>query len=564
MTVVQETRLHHFTDVIRQTNRIAASTELDALLDQMLDLIINVTQAQAGTLYLYDAECNELIFKVVKGEAFASTLLGQRFAADRGIAGTVLQNRHALFVPDVAHDPRWDQLLSQRLTMKLKTIYAMPLMLRDQPVGVIQLFNLPRTMIDDPDELTLLQLLGDRLATEIEKARLLADAHRREQRQQALIDITSYLTTTLERDKILNRILEYVSQLLDVEAASIWLRDEQTGELVLQTATGSQSTHLREVRVPADQGIIGYVTRTGERVLVQEAQQDQRFYRQVDQQSGFVTHSILCVPMRARAIHLGIDQGQVAETIIGGAQALNKRNRQPFNAEDISLFEALTCQAATALQLARLYEKNSRLFLGIIQAVTSAIDLKDAYTRGHSQRVSEFAVAIARELELTPEIIYHVRIGGILHDVGKIGVPDDILRKPDTLTPTEMHKMRMHPEYGVRLLEEAGLSELLMMERSALAQHHERLDGNGYPYGLKGEQITLIGRIVAVADAFDAMTSDRPYRPGMPVQKALHILRNASDTEYDARCVEALIRAHSHGLIRTQHECNVTKLDWEE
>ncbi len=554
MTAEQETRLYHFTDVIRQTNRIAATTELDALLDQMLDLIICITQAQAGTLYLYDTECNELVFKVVKGEAVTSTLLGQRFAADRGIAGAVLQHRQALFVPDVAHDPRWDHRLAQLLTINLKTIYAMPLMLHDQPVGVIQLFNLPYATIHDPDELTILQLLGDRLATEIEKARLLAEAHRREQRQQALIDINSYLITTLERDKILNRILEYVSQLLDVEAASIWLRDDQTGELVLQTATGSRISALREVRVPPDQGIIGYVTRTGERVLVQEAQHDQRFYRQIDQESGFVTRSILCVPMRARAIHLGLDQGHLAETIIGGAQALNKRNRQPFNAEDISLFEALACQAATALQLARLYERNSRLFLGMIQAVTSAIDLKDPYTRGHSQRVAEFAVAIAQEMELSPEIMYHVRIGGILHDVGKIGVSDHILRKPGSLTPGEMREMRMHPEYGVRLLEDAGLTELLLTERSALAQHHERLDGSGYPYGLKGEQITLIGRIVAVADAFDAMTSDRPYRPGMPVQKALHILRNASDTEYDARCVEALIRAHSHGLIRTQHE----------
>jgi HD-GYP domain-containing protein (c-di-GMP phosphodiesterase class II) len=242
------------------------------------------------------------------------------------------------------------------------------------------------------------------------------------------------------------------------------------------------------------------------------------------------------------------------ESIIGGAQAVNKHGGVAFSADDIALFEALASQAATVLQLARLYADTQKLFEGVIKVVAGAVDAKDPYTQGHSQRVSDFAVAIAEELGLPQEQIYHIKIGGILHDVGKIGVPDAILKKPGRLTDDEMREMRQHPTRGYEIMQQEELRWLLREELPALLEHHERLDGRGYPSGLTGDQIRPIGRIVAVADVFDALTSDRPYRTGMAFAEAFDILRRGAGTELDEVCVEALWRARQNGKVLMQRE----------
>jgi HD-GYP domain-containing protein (c-di-GMP phosphodiesterase class II) len=552
----QQTRLQQYVEVIQRANQIAANTELDDLLDQMLALIISVVQAEAGTLYLYDAAAHELVFKVVQGNVASERLVGARINADRGVAGQSLREGAPLFIDDVASDPRWDRAMGELAGMRLRTMYCVPLMLRGQPVGVVQVFNLPPDTCDDPDELSLIELLCSRLVTEVEKARLLEEAHQRARRQQALVEVISNLTTTLDSNTLLNRIMTHACELLDVEAASIWLRDPLQGDLVLHLATGNKRERMLASRVPAGHGIIGHVVGTGETVVVNDVHADQRFYRNIDAQSGFRTRAILCVPMRAPRIILGGERGEVEEQVIGGAQALNPTGGRDFTKDDISLFESLASQAATVIRLARLYAETDTLFTRIIDAITGAIDLKDPYTRGHSQRVSDFSVAIAQELGLVPQDVYRVRIASKLHDVGKIRVPDRILKKRKGLTEAEFRHMRQHPLYGLDFLRENGLLELELLENSwqALSQHHERLDGRGYPAGLRGDEITLFGRIVAVADVFDAITSHRPYRPARTAGQAIAILRSAAGTEFDPQCVEALVRAREADAIKTQDE----------
>ncbi|GAB4434225.1 MAG: GAF domain-containing protein [Chloroflexi bacterium OHK40] len=552
----RQTRFQSFVGIIQRANQIAASTELDALLDQMLDLLIEVTSAEAGTLYLYDELPHELVFKVVKGSPESQRLVGTRIAASRGVAGHVLRDGRPLFVPNVTDDPRWDRSMGELGGMRLYTMYCVPLLLRGRPAGVVQLFNLPPETCDDPEELTIIDLLCSRLVTEVEKARLLAEARRRERRQQALVEIISRLTTTLDRDELLDRIMTFACDLLEVEATSIWLRDAEQGDLVLHLATGLRREQMVAQRVPSGHGIIGHVVDTGETVVVNDVSTDTRFYREIDARSGFVTRSILCVPLRAPRIVLGGERGAVEERIIGGAQALNPRNGREFGQEDVALFESLAGQAATVVRLAQLYTDVAALSTRIIDAITGAIDLKDPYTRGHSQRVSDFSVAIAQELGLDEDTIFRVRIASKLHDVGKIRVPDRILKKRKSLTDAEFRQMRRHPLYGLEFLQENGLLELELLRDTwpALTQHHERLDGRGYPYGLSGDEISLVGRIVAVADVFDAITSHRPYRPAQSVEKAIETLRRIAGSELDAQCVEALVQARARGLILTQDE----------
>lgn len=552
----QQKRMTSIIDVIQRANQIAASTELDALLDQLLDLLIEITGAEAGTLYLYEEASHELVFTVVKGNEASQKLIGMHINADRGVAGLTLRQGQPLFIANVVDDPHWDRAVGELAGMELRTMYCVPLMLRGVAVGVVQLFNLTNDTCDEPDEIALIDLICSRLVTEVEKARLLTEARQRERRQHVLIEIISRLTTTLNRDDLLNRIMEYACELLDIEAASIWLYDEIQNELVLYLATGYRRSEVEAKRIPAGQGIIGHVVATGETVVVNDVHDDQRFYRQFDTESGFVTRSILCVPLRAPKIDVGGQLGILEGRIIGGAQALNPRQGRTFDAEDISLFESLAGQAATIIRLAQLYTDVETLSTRIIDAITGAIDLKDPYTRGHSQRVSDFSVAIAQELGLDHATIYRVRIASKLHDVGKIRIPDRILKKRGTLTEAEFRQMRQHPLYGVEFLKENGLLELALLRDAwqALAQHHERLDGGGYPYGLKDDQISLIGRIVAVADVFDAITSHRTYRPARSVEEALAILQRIAGRELDQECVAALLRARSKGAILTQDE----------
>ncbi|MFD8301226.1 HD-GYP domain-containing protein [Streptomyces sp. NPDC059690] len=186
------------------------------------------------------------------------------------------------------------------------------------------------------------------------------------------------------------------------------------------------------------------------------------------------------------------------------------------------------------------YHRERAAHQATIRALVQAVDIKDGYTRGHSERVGQASMMIARELGLDDERVEVLRFAGILHDVGKLGVPTRLLRKDGPLTPEERRVIELHPEYGHEMVRGIGF---LGEARAAVLHHHERLDGSGYPYGLMGAQIPESARVVAVADAFDAMTSTRSYRRARPVPAALEELRRCAGAQFDPRMVTALVRA---------------------
>ncbi|MEV7883475.1 HD-GYP domain-containing protein [Streptomyces sp. NPDC002817] len=191
------------------------------------------------------------------------------------------------------------------------------------------------------------------------------------------------------------------------------------------------------------------------------------------------------------------------------------------------------------------YHREQAAHQATIRALVQAVDIKDEYTRGHSERVGQASMMIARELGMDAGRIEVLRFAGILHDVGKLGVPTRLLRKDGPLTPEERRVIELHPEYGHEMVR--GIS-FLGEARAAVLHHHERLDGSGYPYGLVGSQIPESARVVAVADAFDAMTSTRSYRRARPVATALEELERCAGSQFDPRMVTALVRALSrHG-----------------
>jgi HD-GYP domain-containing protein (c-di-GMP phosphodiesterase class II) len=191
--------------------------------------------------------------------------------------------------------------------------------------------------------------------------------------------------------------------------------------------------------------------------------------------------------------------------------------------------------------------ENRELFLGTVKALAAAIDGKDPYTRGHSERVARFSVAIAQGLELSDEEIEKIRISALLHDVGKIGIDDNILKKPSALTDGEFEIMKGHPQKGYKIMSQIpAMREFL----PGMYMHHEMIDGNGYPQGLKGDEIPLMARIVSVADTFDAMTTDRPYQKAMSLEVAVERIKHFVGTRYDEQVVASLVAAYESGQIR--------------
>jgi HD-GYP domain-containing protein (c-di-GMP phosphodiesterase class II) len=191
--------------------------------------------------------------------------------------------------------------------------------------------------------------------------------------------------------------------------------------------------------------------------------------------------------------------------------------------------------------------ENRELFLGTVKSLAAAIDGKDPYTRGHSERVSRFSMAIAQRLGLPDDEIEKIRISAVLHDVGKIGIDDVILKKPSALTDEEFEIMKKHPQKGYKIMSQIpGIKEFL----PGMYMHHEMVNGKGYPQGLKGDEIPLMARIVSVADTFDAMTTDRPYQKALKFEDAIERIKSFVGTRYDEQVVAAFVAACEEGQIR--------------
>jgi HD-GYP domain-containing protein (c-di-GMP phosphodiesterase class II) len=257
----------------------------------------------------------------------------------------------------------------------------------------------------------------------------------------------------------------------------------------------------------------------------------------MDKQSGFVTHSILAVPLR------------IENSVIGVVEAVNKVGGGVFGDDDEHMLSRLADFAATAIHKAKLFGDLNDLFLATIKALANAIEAKDPYTRGHSERIRDFSVSIAIELGVTGADLKNIEIAALLHDTGKIGVPEAVLRKQGKLSEEEFGEMKKHPVIGAEML----VSIKQLHEAIPGIRHHqEYYNGRGYPDGLKGEAIPFFARIIAVADTFDAMTSDRPYRAALSDDQALGELKKCSGEQFDPECVKGFERAYNKGAIISQ------------
>ncbi|MCK4673464.1 GAF domain-containing protein [candidate division WOR-3 bacterium] len=348
-------------------------------------------------------------------------------------------------------------------------------------------------------------------------------------RLETLIDTSLVFSSILDLSELLNIVLNKAEEVMEAEASSVFLIDKAKRELYFITARGEKGKEAKEIRVPMGKGIVGWVAEHGRPLLVPDVTKDPRWFKGVDKKTKFVTRSIIAVPL--------ISKGK----IIGVSEVLNKKGNRYFNENDLELFEALGHQIAVAVENASLYAELDELFLSSIRAIVEAVDAKDPYTKGHSARVVEYSLLIGESYDnLSKDELKQLEVSAILHDVGKIGVPDKILGKTGKLTPVEYAYMQRHSEFGSAIIEPiAKLRELI----PNILHHHEQFDGRGYPHGLQGNKIPLFARIICIADSFDAMITDRPYRKKRNTKKALDELEKQSGTQFDPKLVKIFIKA---------------------
>jgi response regulator RpfG family c-di-GMP phosphodiesterase len=325
-------------------------------------------------------------------------------------------------------------------------------------------------------------------------------------------------------DKLCGLILEAAVIESGSDRASIMLL-EKDGFMHIKSSIGIPKRIVQSTKVRIGSGIAGIAAKTKEPIIINK---------------GYKIPGNIKKAMRGLGLKSALSIPIMSDNIVQGVLNLGKhKSRYLFDRDDAELLMILAHEAGTAINNSRLFEDMHDLYEGSIVSLAAAIEARDQYTHGHSKRVSEISASIARFLKLPADAVKRIKLASMLHDIGKIGLPDRILLKPGPLTKKEYDVVKKHPLYAVNILKHLlrlkGIIPIIYHE-------HERYDGCGYPEGLKSDSIPSESRVIAVADAYEAMTSDRPYRKSMTRKKALAEIKRNSGTQFDPAVVRVFLK----------------------
>lgn len=374
----------------------------------------------------------------------------------------------------------------------------------------------------------------------------------------ALVKIGQAVAAEKDINKLLFTIAEEARDAVQADRCTVFLYDSTTDELWSKVALGLGS---QELRFNASQGLAGHVFRTGETINIKDAYSDDRFNKAIDSKTGYRTNTILCMPIR-----------NIEQKIIGVFQILNKLSGY-FTKEDEDILVAIGSSAGISLENAKLFARQQELleeqkvvFDSFISTLAASIDARDKITAGHSTRVRMYSTLIAEQFGMQGKDLEIIQKAAALHDIGKIGIRDSVLQKEGKLTDEEYKHIQEHVEITHNILEKIHMSDDFKLITEIACSHHEKYNGSGYYRHLKGEEIPFGGRILAVADVFDAITSKRHYRDKMPIQKVISILINDSGSHFDGSIVEKFLSIPLNKVVQvfmTENDCVFTQNDYD-
>lgn len=485
-----------------------------------------VLDGQHAAVLTVDAERGSLRIAAAVG---LDPVAVERFAlpAGEGLAGQALRERRVLSAR-AAEDRRFVHLPWQ--TDSPGTVLCIPLFLHDEPLGVLCVGRGPQGFARWEEQVA--ELLGNLLVAAVENGRLLRQARRRLQEVSTLLETGRSIQSAVGLDEALATIVrEAVHVVQGAECGSLFLVGNDA-RLSVQACIGYPARLLRGVRLGPGEGYPGEVLRRREGMVFHE-----------------LAGSPLMQPLRAKLppdapiLNARSAAGVpvcLGTRVVGVLVVESLSNPKAFDDDDLRVLTGLASHAAIAVERNRLYEQRRNLYLSGIRTLVAAVDARDPSARGHSDRVAFYSRRIAQAMGMAPDWVERVELAALLHDVGKIGIADSVLRKPGPLDPAERAVMMAHVELGAQILAaNEALSELVPLVR----HHHEWYSGGGYPDGLAGDAIPLGAAIISVADAFDTMTTGRPYRPAVSLEQAMAELKRWSGVQFRPDVVEALERA---------------------
>jgi len=337
--------------------------------------------------------------------------------------------------------------------------------------------------------------------------------------------IASTIASTLEIEKVLGLITRSVCQLINTQACTLRLINEEGNELTLVSSHGLSLEYQKKGPVMIGEGIAGCVLKTGKPEAVLDVLKDPR-YKTKNFAKKASLRSLLCVPL-------------VTKERTTGVISTYTTRRHSFSEKEQKILSLFASEAAIAIENARLMNKIKEAYLNTLRSLGAIVDAFDWHTERHSENVRNYSIAIGREMGLEPDDLKAIEYAAYIHDIGKVGIDLNIIRKPDKLNEEEWRQIIKHPLLGANIAERMEVLDNLV---PLVLHHHERFDGKGYPDGLKSEGIPIGARILAVADSYEAMTADRPYRKALSKESAVLEIKKNSGIQFDPKVVGAFLK----------------------
>ncbi|MFH1563031.1 MAG: HD domain-containing phosphohydrolase [Nitrospirota bacterium] len=358
-------------------------------------------------------------------------------------------------------------------------------------------------------------------------------------KKELLKRLSQNITSTFDKDLLLPSILDVIVNIIEIKTAAIILFLPNEEECEVNFAMGIDEGKRRKALFSKTKGLLKWFGEDERMILKAHLRIDPKFedvFEDIENDLEKV-EGVLAIPFVGK------------EGLIGVLCLGEKKSLVPYNDEDIVFLATICDETTVALENTFLHEKKIKYFLNTIMALVFAIEAKDKYTKGHCENVGRYAAAISEALGMSPQEVENIKIGGYLHDIGKIGIDEKILLKPSRLTREEFEEIKKHPDIGVKILEAINLPKDIL---HAVKYHHERIKGDGYPEKLTDDgspPLPLVASIIAVADSYEAMTSDRPYRKALDKEDAMDELRNGSGKFYDPKIVEVFLDLLEEGKV---------------
>ncbi len=506
------------------SNALRSASTRAEMLPVILDEVLKLVEADGVALSMLDLGSGDTIIQHARGVLAGGQ--GTRLERGEGIAGAVSASGEPFVTEDIRKEP---MVARPEAFEAVRAVVCVPLVVQTQVIGALWL---GRQSAFSPDEVRLFTAIADIAANAIERETSREQTLQQVQRLSALRTIDAAISSSCDLRVTLNVILEHATAQLMVDAAAVLLLNPHMLTLEYAAGRGFRDRAVEQVRVRLGEGQAGRVALERCSLSFPDlAVHSGRGHGSLILREGFVAHHL--TPLVAK--------GQVK-----GVLEVFQRARFYPDPDWLNFFETLAGQLAIAIDDAQLFEgmqrSNFELSLAYdatIEGWSHALDLRDKKTEGHTRRVTELTVRLAREAGMSDADVVHVRRGALLHDMGKLGVPDSILLKCDRLSEDEWILMRQHPQAAYDMLFPiAYLRPALDIPYC----HHEKWDGTGYPRGLKGEDIPLAARLFAVVDVWDALRSDRPYMAACPEEEALEQIRAGIGKHFDPRAAELFFR----------------------